>query len=83
MSSSADDSDAYEMSSALKSRVNATKARLADLDAEMSSISDRQAEREQRKSNIRRLLNESDSTSAATSSTLESRSVVKSLNFMD
>ncbi|XP_017476642.1 PREDICTED: uncharacterized protein LOC108366689 [Rhagoletis zephyria] len=42
------------------SRMKATKARLADLDAEMSSINDKQSEREKRKHNLRKLLNESE-----------------------
>lgn len=43
------------------SRMKATKARLADLDAEMSSINQKQSEREKRKHNLRKLLNESES----------------------
>lgn len=43
------------------SRMKATKARLADLESEMSSISEKQSERERRKNNLRKLLNESES----------------------
>ncbi|CAD7006098.1 uncharacterized protein LOC101450532 [Ceratitis capitata] len=45
------------------SRMKATKARLADLESEMSSISEKQSEREKRKHNLRKLLNESESDS--------------------
>lgn len=43
------------------SRMKATKARLADLESEMSSISEKQSERERRKHNLRKLLDESES----------------------
>ncbi|XP_067612668.1 uncharacterized protein [Eurosta solidaginis] len=43
------------------SRMKATKARLADLETEMSSIYDKQSEREKRKHNLRKLLNDSES----------------------